>query len=357
MESFVGGKQRSEHELGSLPRVALVRQRDPDAVRTGLAAWARAPVDDLEQPTAGGLSSETYLFRVNGRALVARLAPEGTGLFPSYDLTAQGYVMELLAEHDIVPVPRIVAYVDDTEFLGTPFLVMERVEGRVPTDQPSYLSEGWVRDAPPDEQRRVQDTLFDVCASVHAADWAALGFGSLCRPGGPGIDSDVEYWTNYLDWAADGAALPELRAALAWCRTNLPSQHAPPSLCWGDVRVPNIVFDADCGAAAVLDWEMATIAPAELDIGWFLVIHAMSVDVVGADLPGFQPRAAALARYEARLGRALTDLRWYEIWAAFRSAAIMVRIAVMLRDAGLVDDLRMQERNPSMKRLHALLPA
>ena len=99
---------------------------------------------------------------------------------------------------------------------------------------------------------------------------------------------------------------------------------------------------------------MATIGPAELDIGWYLVIHAMTVSGTG-DLPGFRPRHEVLQSYESQLGRALHDLSWYEAWAAFRSAAIMVRLTVLLHELGLVTDLSMREHNPPCDLLRALL--
>lgn len=336
--------------------MAIARQRDPEEVRAGLAAWANAPIDHLDQPSAGGLSSETYLFDAGGESLVARLPPRGVGLFPTYNLAAQAYVMDVLGARGVVPVPNVVEYVDDEQFLGAPFLVMERVAGRVPTDQPSYLATGWVHNAAPERQRALQDGFLGACAAIHRCDWDDLGLAFLSRPGGIGIDAEVAWWSTYLDWAADGAALPQLRDALAWCRETVPTTPLPASLCWGDVRIPNVVFDDDFVPVAVLDWEMASIGPAEIDVGWFLAIHAMSVSVNGADLPGFAGRDEVALTYAARLGRALVDLRWFETWAAFRSAAIMVRLARLLRDVGLVEDLRMQERNPSMKLLAGLLP-
>ena len=122
------------------------------------------------------------------------------------------------------------------------------------------------------------------------------------------------------------------------------------------MRIPNVVFDDDFGVRAVLDWEMASIGPAELDIGWYLVIHAMTTEAVG-DLPGFLPRDEVLRTYEAQLGRELHDLAWYEAWAAFRSAAIMVRLTTLLHELGLVADLSMQEHNPPADRLRALQPS
>jgi len=41
---------------------------------------------------------------------------------------------------------------------------------------------------------------------------------------------------------------------------------------------------------------------------------------------GFPDRAAARAHYEARLGRALHALDWYEVFALVRSTAIMARL-------------------------------
>ena len=104
--------------MSSLPEMAIARQREPEAVRAGLAAWLGEPVGELTQPAAGGLSSETYLFESGGEQLVARLAPAGDALFPVYDLAAQGRIMQTLGAHNVVPVPQVIAYVDDPQWLG-----------------------------------------------------------------------------------------------------------------------------------------------------------------------------------------------------------------------------------------------
>ena len=336
--------------------MASARQRDPEQVRAALSAWYGEPVGPVTSPSTGGLSSQTYLFDVGDASLVARLAPEGDALFPVYDLQTQGLLMHRLGALGVVPVPRIHQYVADTEWLGAPFLVMDRVDGRIPTDNPPFTITGWVHDASHEQQRTLQTNFLDACVRIHRADWRDhLGVGHLVtRPGGTGLDAEVSWWSEYLDWTSDGSPPPVLRDARAWCRDELPADQPPPSLCWGDVRVPNVVFDDDFGVRAVLDWEMASIGPAELDIGWYLVIHEMTTEHTG-ELPGFLARREVLRWYEARLGRALHDLAWYEAWAAFRSAAIMVRLAVLLRDIGVVPDLSLQEHNPSTDRLRALL--
>src|SRR4029079_17998394 len=125
--------------------MAIARQREPEAVRAGLHAWLGQPVGELTQPAAGGLSSETYLFAsASGEQLVARLAPAGDALFPVYDLELQARIMQVLRVNELPPVPRVVDSVADTGFLGSPFLVMERVDGRIPSDNPPFVTSGWV---------------------------------------------------------------------------------------------------------------------------------------------------------------------------------------------------------------------
>ena len=336
--------------------MAIAGQRDPDAVRAGLAAWLGQPVGELTRPAAGGLSSETYLFEsADGEQLVARLAPAGDALFPVYDLAAQARIMQTLGAHDVVPVPRVVEHVADASWLGAPFLVMERVTGRIPADNPPFVISGWVHDAPAERQRVLQDDFVSVCARIHRADWRGLGLGEVAtRPGGTTLTAEVAWWSDYLGWTSDGAPPSTLRDALAWCTEHLPSEEPEPALCWGDVRIPNVVFGDDFRARAVLDWEMASIGPPELDIGWYLVIHRMTTEATG-DLPGFRGRDEVLREYEVQLGRSLRDLTWYEAWAAFRAAAIMVRLARLLHDLGLVPDLRMQEHNPPIELLQTLM--
>jgi len=334
--------------------MAIARQRDPESVRTGLEAWLGQPIGTITRPSTGGLSSETYLFDSPAGSLVARMAPDGDGLFPVYDLGMQAQVMQALHAHHVVPVPRVIAYVEDPRWLGAPFVVMERAAGRIPTDHPPFTVVGWVHDASPPHQRALQDHFVDLCARLHRAEWRSLGLEIASRPAGTGLHGEFAWWSAYLDFAADGSPAGLVCDARAWCLEHLPADEPAPSLCWGDVRIPNVVFDRSYRPSAVLDWEMASIGPAELDMGWYFVIHDMTVATTG-DLPGFRSRAEVLRRYEAALGRAVHDLTWYEAWAAFRAAAIMVRLTVLLHELGLVPDLSMQEHNPPSDLLRKLL--
>jgi len=123
---------------------------------------------------------------------------------------------------------------------------------------------------------------------------------------------------------------------------------------WGDVQLGNMVIGEDLRIAAILDFELASLGPAELDLAWFLVLHSMTVASCGGDLPGFPDRDATIAAYEARLGRAVDDLHFYEVVAAFRSGAIMLRAARLLARLGIADTW-LTDGNPVFDMIDALL--
>ena len=324
-------------------------QRDLEAVRTGLARWLGASRPDvagvrvapLRRPTSG-YSSETLLVDVvwdepggeREEHLVARLPPAGGGIFPTYDLTRQARVQGTLAGAGI-PVAAPVAVELDEEWVGSPFFVMDAVAGRVLPDSPPYVTGGPLHDAGPAVQRRVQRDFVHTLADIHRLDWDALGLGDLTPAGARGAAHDVDRARDYLDWAADGDPPAVLADALDWCRDRLPDPEPPLSLLWGDPRLGNVVYDPGFGPAALLDWEMASIGPAELDLAWFQGLHSIMVDGVGADLPGFAPREQVVDEYAARLGREVRGYQWFEVLSLVRSDSIFLRIRTMLLATGL----------------------
>ncbi len=93
-------------------------------------------------------------------------------------------------------------------------------------------------------------------------------------------------------------------------------------LLWGDVRLGNLVFDQERRVRAVLDWDLASIGPAEMDLGWHFGLESMMESLFGCRVEGFPRRDETIARYEEASGRALTDLDWHEVFALVRALAI-----------------------------------
>lgn len=259
----------------------------------------------MEQLT-GGLSSEIY--RLDDTTVV-RFAPEGPGIFPRYDLALQARVQEHVAAGGVpAPTPAIVG----THGPGRLGMTMPFRAGHIPGPVPHL--DPWIGRMPIQEQRRLYTNFLDVLAAIHAV--------------APPVDleprDEVAYWAAYLDWSE---AVPDrLRRAFDWCRDHEPRAAAPPVLLWGDVRLGNVVFDDAAEVVAVLDWEMASVGPAEHDLAWFFALQSLQDELFGAPVPGFLDEGEARAHYEVATGRTLADLRWYEAFALVRSVAIMARL-------------------------------
>jgi aminoglycoside phosphotransferase (APT) family kinase protein len=331
----------------------LGRQRDLDQVRARLRDWLRRrlpgardlEVSSLRAPKAG-VSNETFLFeiayRVGGESrharLVARLEPRDFLVFPEYDLERQFDVMARLAGSG-VPVPTMRWLERDPAVLGSAFYVMDAVDGEVPSEVPSYHVFGWVHDAPPERRARVWWNGLEMLARIHALDWRGLGLGFLVAPGsapdgGDAMARQLDYWSRYLALVCDeGPPQPTLDASLAWLRTNAFTPRRA-SLCWGDSRLPNLMFRDD-RVAAVLDWEMAFVGDPEADLGWWCFLDwANNEGYGGPHLDGIPSTEETRARYAELTGHPVEHAHWHEVFAAFRYGVILGRVATRMRAIG-----------------------
>ncbi|GMU78772.1 MAG: putative phosphotransferase [Acidimicrobiia bacterium] len=368
----------SAGEVSSVTGVARPRvsTRDRDALGRGLERWlagrrgALVPrVLTLSTPEGTGMSSDTLLFEVawsdgEHERLVARLAPsaDAVPVFPRYDLECQYRTMEAARDHSPVPVPPLRGYEPDPVHLGTPFLVMGRVDGRVPPDIPPYtFGAGWVADASDADRERLERGAVSVLAGIHGirdapavCPWLvpsgeATPLDHLGAPTEPGehsaLRAHVDAQRAYAEWVLDGRPGPLIERGFAWLEEHWPAHEGDTVLSWGDARIGNVMFD-DCTPVAVLDWEMATLGPRELDIGWMIFLHRFFDDLARQlDLPGLPDflRRSEVARVYAELtGHTPGDLDWYTAYAAVRHAIIMTRIGmrqVRFGEAALPDDL------------------
>jgi aminoglycoside phosphotransferase (APT) family kinase protein len=304
---------------------------------TSIAAWYEHTHPDagpvavtLTDQIGQGYSNEVLFATVtrhDGERLadiVVRLPPSGPPLFPDYDLRMQAAVQDVAAAAG-VPVPRPVEVEPDPSWLGAPFLVMPRIEGRHPGEVPTTCD--WLVAASPDQQRTLQTSFLDALAALHTAPFAGTEAAGLLR-GGSLVD-EVRWWTEFAEWACEGAPAGALVDLFDWCAAHLPSAEPARSVLWGDVRLGNVVAGDDYRPVAILDWEMATIGPAESDLAWYTALSGMIERFFGETLPGFLGRDGIIAHHEAALGRPLQDMAWHELFAMARSAAAGHRTQVV----------------------------
>jgi len=337
----------SELTEDSFERRPQTSTRDKADLHRRLVGWLsqRLPepaVSELVVPEGTGMSSETLLFDThwddNGfrrtQSCAARLAPAADAMpvFRTYDLERQFRVMSLAGERTKVPVPRMLWYEGDDAALGSPFFVMERVEGEVPSDIPPYTFDGWVLAASDAERARLQRASVEVLALLHGMDAepADVSFLELDVAGDTALRRHVADQHAYYEWvAADGIRSPLIERALRWLDDNWPSE-SDPVLSWGDARIGNILY-RDFEPVAVLDWEMAALGPREIDLGWTIYLHRFFQDLTEQmelpGLPGFLRRDDVATTYEELSGYAPRDVDWYMTYAALRHGIIMFRIA------------------------------
>jgi aminoglycoside phosphotransferase (APT) family kinase protein len=319
---------------------------DPEDLRLRLQDWLGGAIEDpevseLSTPSGNGVSSDTVLFDVEwneagGRrrqSCVARLQPDPGShpVFPEYDLAKQARIMRLAAERTGVPVPAILWEEFEGRALGTPFFVMERVDGVVPPDIMPYPFGSWLSEAAPADQRALQDAAVRVLAELHgmAATPAELAFLEYREPGHSALRRHVNASRSYYEWvAADGCRSPLIEQGFAWLEEHWPSSEGAPVVSWGDARIGNMMF-RDFAPVAVLDWEMVAVAPREVDLGWMVALHRFLDDVaLGAGFPGmpdFMRRDDAAATYERVSGYAPQDMEFYATYGSLRMASIISR--------------------------------
>lgn len=330
-------------------------QRNPEATRQALCTWLAGKLDgadeleisELSAPAATGFSNETILFDarwVQGgekreEEFVLRVKPSGYTVFLESEFEAQYEVMKTLYERSDVRVPKIWWYETDPTALGADFYAMSRIHGRTPADTPPYHVSGWVADLSAAERETLWWSGLDNMAKVHRVDWRGLGFGTLFdRParGALGLDQQLAYYEEYFDWAQAGRSVPIAEATRDWIRANRPTT-TDLGLVWGDSRVGNMIFNDRNECAAVLDWEMATIGPAEQDLGWWLFLDSHHSQGTGVPrLDGFPTHEESEARYAELLGRPLEDMHFWKVYAGYRFAVVMMRITAMTEEMGLV---------------------
>ncbi|HEV3265329.1 MAG TPA: phosphotransferase family protein [Acidimicrobiales bacterium] len=307
------------------------------------ASEAGSRVEHIERP-ASGWSSDILLTTVgpaldvdgDGKTfaeLVVRVAPApAVASFPADDFDLQAAVMRALKTSGF-PVPTVLAVENDSGWLGTPFLVMTRAPGRTVGDAPAL--DPWLAELPSATQRRIHEDYLDALADIHRFEWRSAGLEALSRGAVPDLVEELDRWSRYVDWASGGDPAPELVAHLQWCIDTAPVMTRAPSLCWGDARLGNVLLLDDGSIGALLDWELASIGPPEMDLGWYLALDRLTTKVIGQRVPGFLERGDAISHYQHHLGRSVEHLDWHEIFALVRSVAINERQARLAAAEGV----------------------
>jgi aminoglycoside phosphotransferase (APT) family kinase protein len=238
-----------------------------------LAFWMREQglIDKAEltgTPLTGGQSNPTYRIKNGHQQFVLRKKPSGPLLPSAHAVDREYRVIHALQGTD-VPVPKVFAYSDDNSIVGTPFYLMEFLEGRVMIDQALPGMDKQARGAIYAEMNRVMSAL-------HKIDPVAVGLDSFGKAGNYFSRQIARWGRSYKEAPAED--IPEMHALIEW----LP-EHIPPgdltSIVHGDYRLDNLVFHpTEPRAIGLLDWELSTLGHPLADFSY----HCMSWHVAPA---------------------------------------------------------------------------
>jgi aminoglycoside phosphotransferase (APT) family kinase protein len=292
---------------------------------------------------ANGMSSETIILtgrwdedgRRREEKWVARVAPteQDVPVFSSYRMDHQFDVIRLVGAKTGVPVPRVRWLDAAGSVLGTPFFLMDYVEGRVPPDvMPYTFGSNWLADAPAENQRELQDSTVEVIAKLHSIPQAGEVFGFLADDSDPNaLRRNLNWLQSWYQFAVPDIGPSELlERALNWLEENFPTDvaAADPVLIWGDSRVGNVLYSG-FQPVAVLDWEMATLGPREMDAAWMIFAHMVFQELAGlAGLPGlpdFMREEDVKATYAELTGVDLGELHWFYVYSGVIWACVFMR--------------------------------
>jgi aminoglycoside phosphotransferase (APT) family kinase protein len=281
----------------------------------------------------GGQSNPTYLIETPTRRLVLRRKPPGKLLPSAHAVDREYRVLQALAREGF-PVARPRLYCADESVIGTPFYIMDFVDGRV-------FWEPAMPQSTPADRTAVYDAMNATLARLHSFDPAALGLADFGR-GENYVARQVERWSKqYRTSQTDTIAAME--HLIAWLPRHLPPP-APVRLVHGDYRLDNLIVAPEGpNVLAVLDWELSTLGDPLADFAYHLMQWDMPESdsgfgvgtLVGRDLAtlGIPSRTAYVEAYVARTGLdPRPDLPTYLAYNFFRLAAILQGIVGRVRD-------------------------
>jgi aminoglycoside phosphotransferase (APT) family kinase protein len=126
-------------------------------------------------PLTGGQSNPTFRLSAGEQQYVLRKKPPGELIASAHAIDREFRVMKAL-EGSGVPVPHMYDYCEDSSVIGTPFYLMEYMQGRVLVDQS-------LPGMKPLDRRAIYLEMNRVIAALHSVDPEAVGLGDYGKPG------------------------------------------------------------------------------------------------------------------------------------------------------------------------------
>ena len=276
--------------------------------------------------TEGGMSNPTYFLRRGDWRTVLRKQPVSV-LMPSAHAIDREFRVLCALYGGEVPVPKPLHWCADRDVLGTPFYLMEHIDGRV---FHAYATPG----VEPAQRGAMYESMAATMAAVHRVDASAVGLADYGRPGNYFARQLARWSAQWQQFRRGADDNPALDRVVAWLAERVPESETL-ALCHGDLRIGNFVFHvSEPRVVAVLDWELSTLGHPLVDVAFNSQAWRMAPDENGGllglplDTLGLPREDEYLERYYALAGAKERMTTFHQVFAMFRGAVGSAGVAV-----------------------------
>ena len=279
---------------------------------------------------AGGRSNISYkLTDASGSSWVLRRPPLGHIMPSAHDMGREFRVLSGLNSVSF-PTPKAQGICTDEEIIGSKFMLMDFVDGRVIESAETAMTLSDI------QAGVISQNLVDTLAKLHRVDPADAGLDQLGRPEGY-LQRQVKRWGEQwqLTKTRELVEIEELHNWLEGAISKLPT-NLPSAIVHGDYRIDNVILDPKTSEIiAVLDWEMSTLGDPISDLAISLVYWSQAGDTLRNQIPvaqevtsgpGFWTREQVVQRYVSQTGYDISHLDECVALACFKLAVIMESI-------------------------------
>ena len=296
-----------------------------------LQEYMRANVNGFDGKIAieefkGGQSNPTYKVVTPSKSYVLRRKPPGKLLKSAHAVDREYRVITALNKTN-VPVPTSYALCEDESIIGTPFYLMEYMDGRV-------LWDASMNDHSKKESYGVYSSMNSTMASLHSVDPYEIGLETFGKPGNY-VGRQVSIWTKqYQD--SETEEIEDMNKLIEWLPDNLPSDK-PLRIVHGDFSLTNLMIHKEKpDVIAILDWELSTLGDPCADFSYHCMqyrLNPLLADESYCKEKGIPTEKEYVSMYIEKSGFDLKkEWELYMAYNLFKSAGILQGILGRVRD-------------------------